>query len=144
MKRRATKAEVSARVDDLLRVRLLGAEARDLCDFVRQQETEKGSCWELKAGETPLSDSQILRYAAKTDVLLAAQMEKDRGKLFARHVAQRRMLLARAMESGDLRTALAVLKDECELLELYRVQTAEDLERRLTVLEERRTKREES
>jgi hypothetical protein len=43
----------------------------------------------------------------------------SRKKLLRRHLAQRRTLYARAVNNGELRTALAVARDEAELLGLY-------------------------
>src|SRR5919201_2075319 len=103
---KSTKAEVRQRVEEVLRVRLLGAELWD----IRQHASEQG--WDV-------SDRQLYRYLAAADKLLAQTLEKDREKLLNRHLAQRRALYARAMEVGDLRTALAVAKDEADLLNLY-------------------------
>jgi hypothetical protein len=50
---------------------------------------------------------------------MAQALEKDRNKLLARHLAQRRLLYAKALGTGDWRAALSVLKDEAELQRLY-------------------------
>jgi hypothetical protein len=116
---KADKALVQRRVDDLLRIRLDGAQWWDIREFVREKEQEQGSAWFLAEGEEPLSDSQIRRYQQKADKLVYESHERSRRKLFRRHLAQRRNLFARAATSGELSVALAVLKDEAELLGLY-------------------------
>src|SRR5262249_36174802 len=58
-------------------------------------------------------------YVRASDELLVGRLEKDRDKLLARHVAQRRALYARAVHAADYRTALAVARDEAELQGLY-------------------------
>jgi hypothetical protein len=103
---KATKAEIQQRVEEILQIRLAGAEFWD----IRQYAAEKG--WQV-------SDRQLWRYIRQADQLLARVLEKDRDKLLNRHLAQRRALLAKAMSIADYRTALAVLKDEAELQGLY-------------------------
>ena len=66
-----------------------------------------------------MSDSQIRQYQEQADRLVEQSHEKSRKKLFRRHLAQRRNLYARAVTTGETRTALACLRDEAELLRLY-------------------------
>lgn len=111
-KARATKAELRARVEDVLYARLNGAEFFDLRAFAK----EKG--WKV-------SDRQLWRYVEAADRLIEESLEKDREKVLRRHIAQRRALFARAINDGDVRTALAVAKDEAELEALYPAKRAE-------------------
>jgi hypothetical protein len=109
MKRKKKKSEhatVLLRVQEILTIRLLGAEWWD----IRQYASEK---------KWLVSERQLRRYVAMSDELMAQNLEKDRDKLIGRHLASRRTLFAKAMETGDLRTALAVAKDEAELQALY-------------------------
>jgi hypothetical protein len=103
---KSDKATVRKRVEEVLRLRLLGAEFLD----IRQHASEQG--WQV-------SDRQLWRYIALGDKILAETLDQDRDRLVRRHVAQRRALYARAVAVSDYRTALAVLKDEGELLKLY-------------------------
>jgi hypothetical protein len=112
---RADKAQVARRIDDVLRIRLDGAEFWDVREFVREKEKEAGSAWFLAEGEGPLSDGQIRRYQQRADRLMLASHERSRKKLFRRHLAQRRNLYARAATTGDLRVALACLESEAKL-----------------------------
>lgn len=107
---KSTKAEILKRVEAILEIRLAGAEFAD----IRKYAAENG--WNV-------SDSQLWRYIRKTDELLAQSLERDREKLFNRHIAQRFALYARAMSVSDYRTALAVLKDQAELQALYPART---------------------
>lgn len=66
-----------------------------------------------------MSDRQLRRYVAAADRLLVADLKHTADEQRKRHVAKRRVLFARAMKDGDLRTALAVLQDEAQLLGLY-------------------------
>jgi hypothetical protein len=104
---KATRAQVRQRVEEVLRIRLDGAEMHDIVQYA----AEKG--WGV-------GERQLWNYVRATDQLLAERLEKDRDKLLARHVAQRRALYARALNAADYRTALAVAKDEAELQGLYR------------------------
>jgi hypothetical protein len=126
MKAKATKALVDARVKDLVRILLDGAEpAWDICEFVREQEQQEGSHWSVAAGQKPLSYSQIRRYAAKAEGLIADSARTSRKKLRRRHEAMRLNLYAKAVSQGDIRAASAVLKDLDELLGLYPAKRTE-------------------
>jgi hypothetical protein len=118
--KRAPKELVDARVQDLLRIILDGAEEGwDLCEFVREREAEEGSPWHLAEGEKPLSYSQIRRYAARAERLIAESCRASRKRLLRRHLARRRNLYAKACLQGDVRAALACLDSEADLLGLF-------------------------
>jgi hypothetical protein len=103
---RATDAEMAKRVDEVLHCRLNGAEFHDLQSYAKEQG------WGV-------SDRQLWRYVAQADALMQKTFDADRDKQFRRHVFQRRALYARAVQDGDYRTALAVARDEAQLLGLY-------------------------
>jgi hypothetical protein len=103
---KATSAQVLTRVEEVLQIVLLGGELHDL----REHARENG--WNL-------SDGQLRRYQSRALELARERLDKDRGRLMARHLLQRRAMYARAMKAGDWRTALSVAKDEAELLGLY-------------------------
>jgi hypothetical protein len=116
---KATKAQTQMRIEEVLRIRLDGAEFWDIREYVREKEREAGSVWEVPPGGRPLSDSQLWRYQAAADRLIAESCRSSRKKLLRRHLAQRRNLFAKAVSAGDYRTALAVARDEAELEGLY-------------------------
>lgn len=116
---RASKAQAQARVEEILSARLDGAEFWDLRELVREKEAEEGSAWHVAEGGKPLSDSQLRRYVARADQLVAESCRASRKKLLRRHLAQRRRLYARAIQTGELGTALSVLRDEAALCGLY-------------------------
>lgn len=116
---KADKALAARRVEDVLRIRLDGAEWWDVVAFVREKEREERSAWFVADGATPLSDGMIRKYQEKADRLVEQPHENSRKKLFRRHLAKRRNLYARAVTTGDLRTGLACLRDEAAMLSLY-------------------------
>jgi hypothetical protein len=116
---KATKAQVEARVTELLRIRLDGAEFWDIREYVREKEQEDGSPWNLPEGGKPLSDSQLWRYLARVDRAIAESCHASRKRLLRGHLAVRRSLFAKAVGQGDIRAALACKRDEAELLGLY-------------------------
>jgi len=118
-KPRPTNATVQLRIEEILRIRLDGAEIWDVREYVREKEHEAGSVWKLSKGRKPLSDSQLWRYMAEADKLIAESCRASRKKLIRRHLAQRRNLFAKAVNAGDYRTALAVVRDEAEMQGLY-------------------------
>lgn len=117
---RPTKNTVARRVEELLRIILDGAEVGwDLCEYVREQEQAEGSVWHVGEGDKPLSYSQIRRYAAKAEKLIAASCRAHRKKVLRRHLAQRRNLYAKAVSQGDIRAALSCLDSEAKMLGLF-------------------------
>jgi hypothetical protein len=116
---RANDAKFAKRVEEFVQIILDGAEAHDLRLYVSEMQAEPDSPWALAEGEKPLSDRQIRRYAAKAEEVIAASCRTSRKRLVRRHLARRRNLYAKAVNSGDLRTALASLSDEAKLLGLY-------------------------
>jgi hypothetical protein len=109
---KSTRTIVKQRVEQILRIRTLGAEFHDIRQFASEEDPETGRPWNV-------SDRQLARYCQQADELLDQCIEKDRTKLFNRHLAMRRALYSRAMENGDLRTALSAARDEAALLGLY-------------------------
>jgi hypothetical protein len=103
---KATKAEITKRVKEVLDLIVAGAEPYEIVQY----SSENG--WGV-------GERQIRKYVTKAYEAIAAATEKDRERLINRHIAQRRNLYARALNLGDLRTALAAAKDEAELLDLY-------------------------
>src|SRR5947209_8205082 len=96
-RRQATAAQVAARVEELLRIRLDGAELWDVREFMRQKVAANDPVW----GAAPLSTSQIYRYLEKVDAKIAESCKSSRRKLFRMALARRRNLYARAVNAGD-------------------------------------------
>jgi hypothetical protein len=103
---KASRITVTARIHDVLRLILAGAEFAD----IRQYAADHG--WKV-------SERQVRRYIEVAHRHFADATERDRGQLLGRHLMQRRALYARALKANDLRTALQVLRDEAELEGLY-------------------------
>src|SRR5688500_8500806 len=103
---KADNAEVLRRVEEVLRIRLDGAQFHDIVQYA----AEKG--WGLK-------DRQIRTYIRRADALLVERQDTSRKRVIARHLAQRQALYARAVNAADYRTALAILADEAKLRGLY-------------------------
>jgi hypothetical protein len=116
---KATKALAEARTRDILRIMLDGAEPGwDICEFVREQEQQEGSHWYVGEGQ-PLSYSQVRRYVQKAEDLIRESCRTSRKKLLRQHLAMRRSLYGKAVSQGDIRAAVAVLKDLGELQNVY-------------------------
>lgn len=118
-KTKPTKAAIAQRIEEVLRIRLDGAEFWDVREYAREMEAKEGSAWHLGDGDKPLSDGQLRRYLFRVDQMIAESCRASRKKLLRRHLAQRRNLYAKAISQGDVRAALAVLSDEAKLLGLY-------------------------
>jgi hypothetical protein len=97
---------VAQRIEEILRIRLDGAEFHDIVQYAAEQK------WNVK-------ERQLWNYIHRADELIVERQMKGRKKLLARHLTQRRSLYARALNSGDHRTCLAILTDEAKLRGLY-------------------------
>jgi hypothetical protein len=97
---------VEQRSNELLELRLGGAEMPQLKQYAERQG------WGV-------TSRTLYRYVKIGDKLLAKTLEHDRELLVNKHVAQRRRRYQKAMDAGDLSTALRILQDEAELLSLY-------------------------
>jgi hypothetical protein len=131
-KRKAEAAAVALRVQEVLRIRLDGAQYHDVVQYA----SEKG--WGV-------GERQIRNYIQRADELLVERQDKSRKRLIARRLAQRESLFARAVNAADYRTALAILDSadklrglfpERDLKELVKLAAAqgtriEELERRV-------------
>jgi hypothetical protein len=134
---KATKAQVEARVIDLLRVILDGAEKGwDLCEYVREQEQEPASCWHVAEGGKPLSYSQIRRYAEKAEERIVKSVRTSRKRQLRMHLAKRRALYAKAIAQGDIRAALACVDSEAKLCGLFDDELTRQLDRMQKQIEE--------
>jgi hypothetical protein len=126
---KSDQVTVQQRVEEILELRLLGAEFVN----IRQHAAQRG--WNV-------SDRQLWRYIAAGDDVLARTLEKDREKLLNRHIAQRRALLGRAIAGSDYGTALRIMQDDAKLSNLYPpsadaqvLAKAEEMQKRLAALE---------
>jgi len=104
--RKSTRTVVSERIDMILRLRLDGAQAHDLLQYAA--EVGWGVC-----------ERTVFNYIKAADELLVERRERSFDKLYARHVAQRDALLARAINAADYGTAARILADSAKLQGLY-------------------------
>jgi hypothetical protein len=116
---KATKATVRARVDDVLRIRLDGAEFWDIRQYVAEKERAGEQPWAIPEGGKPIGQRQLWRYVGRADRLMAVSSETCRQKRLRVHLARRKSLYARAVAAGDVRAALAVLQDLAKMQGLY-------------------------
>jgi hypothetical protein len=110
--KKSSKAIVQARVAEVLKMRLAGAEFHDIVQYASETDEATSRPWNV-------TERQLRNYVRDSDLLLARSLEEKVKPLFNLHRAQRRDLFRQALQTGDLRTALSVLKDEAELLGLY-------------------------
>ena len=116
---KAEALRVQQRTDELVLIRLDGAQWWDVVQYVAEKGKEKGSPWEVKPGGKSLSERQLRNYMARADRIILASAKEKRARAIRRHLARRENLYAKAVSAGDVRTALAVLRDEAELRGLY-------------------------
>ena len=127
-KPKADDLEVARRVDEVLRIRLDGAQYHDVLQYV----TENG--WNLK-------ERMIREYMARADDLLIARQDKDQAKLIAMHLARREAMLARAINAADYRVALSILDSMAKLqglvVDKVRVEEVTQVEVKVEIVDER-------
>jgi hypothetical protein len=108
MGKKATRAVIRQRVEEVFRLRLGGAGLADIVQYASAPERAWG-----------VSERQLFNYLAAADRLMAERFDAKAPHLLARHLLQRCELYAQARAAGDWRTALAVLQDEARLEGLY-------------------------
>src|SRR5216683_221680 len=99
--RKADALRVAQRVEELVRIRLDGAQWWDVREYAREMEQTDGSPWKLGKGQKPMSDGHLRRYVQRADRLILASVKEKRSKAIRRHLSQRRNLFAKAVNSGD-------------------------------------------
>ena len=134
---RANKLKTEARVAELVRVILDGAQSFDLVEFVREQEKEPASCWFVAEGEKPLSYAMIRRYAVRAEEVIFKSIRTTPKRRLRLHLAKRRNLYAKSVSAGDYRSALAILDSEAKLEGLYAVVELDALARRIVELRQK-------
>lgn len=116
---KSTRATVDLRIAEVVALRVDGADYWDVRDYVRQKQADGVPPWELDDSLKILGKAQLWRYINAADELIASACQESREELLRRHLARRRSLYNKALADGDVKTALAVAKDEAELLDLY-------------------------
>ena len=95
-----------ARVAEVLRIRIDGAQLHDVVDYAAE-----------KAWAATEADCVALIRAA--DTLLVRRQDRNRRRVLARHIAQREALYARALNGADYGTAARLLNDMAKLQGLF-------------------------
>jgi hypothetical protein len=108
---KATKVEIAQRVEAIFELRLGGAGFADIRQYASAPTDREGK----KLEPWDVSDRQLWRYIAAADKLCKERCDARAPHLLARHLLRRERLYAHALEVGDFKTALAVLKDEAAL-----------------------------
>jgi hypothetical protein len=103
---KATKAQVTQRLNAVVKLRLGGAAIREIFQYGQDHGWGVGY-------------DAVYKYVGKADAIITERAERDRDRLLAFEVNARNRVFARAMEKGDLEAALKVLKDRAQLLNLY-------------------------
>lgn len=104
--KKTPKAVVQQRIDEVQHLRNAGASPQDVVDHAKAQG------WGV-------SERQLRAYTKRADEQAEVLMMRRLDRITGRHIAQRRKIYATALKAGDLRAALAALRDEAELLGLY-------------------------
>lgn len=77
------------------------------------------------AKQFSVGERQAWNYIAAARDIISADNEKNREYLHAEHIAVRRHIRTKALDAGELRTALEAAKDEARLYDLYPVSKSE-------------------
>jgi hypothetical protein len=116
---KASKTTIAARVEEVLQIILDGAQPWEVRRHVADKEAAGEAPWTIPEGGKPLSERQLTRYVAQAERLMAEACSATRRKRLRRHLARRQNLYAKALALGDVKAALAVLRDTAELEALY-------------------------
>src|SRR5262245_52936844 len=97
---KATQATIRQRVEEILSIRLAGAQYVDVRQYVAEKEAEAAPPWTIPEGGRPLSERTLWRYIEQADRRMAESGREGRKRLFRRHLAQRRHLYGLAVSQG--------------------------------------------
>jgi hypothetical protein len=114
-----TKTTLRQRIEDIYQIKLDGAAFVDIRRYVAEKEAAGEAPWTIPEGGKPTSERTLWRYSQQADALIAQSCKEGRKRAMRRHLAQRRALYARCVETKEYSTALRVLHDEAELRGLY-------------------------
>ena len=103
---KATKAQMTQRLNAVVKLRLAGASAGRIFEYGRGQGWGVG----IKA---------IEKYISRADAIISERADRHRDRLLAFAVVARDRLFELALEKKDFETALRVLQDRDTLLDLY-------------------------
>src|SRR5215469_12516846 len=77
---KATAAVVARRVEEVLRIRLDGAEFWDVLQYIAEKQEAGEGVWALPDGEKPIAERTIWWYIQRADKLLAETFRKEAGR----------------------------------------------------------------
>ncbi len=115
----ANKATYELRVQSIVQVILDGAETWDIFQFVAEQQEAGEKPWKMGRAQKPIGERQIRNYIADANKRIIESSVKADADALRHHLSKRRNLYARAVNAGDINTALAVLRDTAALQDLY-------------------------
>src|SRR5260370_41497966 len=110
---KATRKQIALRhqrIQAILQIRLDGAERWDCVSYVAEKEAAKEEPWTVADGAEPLTAAQIGTLGKAADALITAAYPDDAPEV-GKHKAKLRNCYARAIQSGDVRTAQSILSD---------------------------------
>ena len=91
---KAEALRVQQRTDELVMIRLDGAQWWDVVQYVSEKSKEAGSPWEVKPGGHHLSERMLRNYVARADRIILASAGQKRTRAIRRHLARRENLYA--------------------------------------------------
>lgn len=118
---KATKTTVARRIDEIVQIRLDGAEGFQVLQYVAEKQAAGEEPWKIDDGGKPLAERTVWWYVAQADEVVKESYCKEAGRkrLLRLHKARRRNLYAKAVSQGDIRAALACLDSEAKLCGLF-------------------------
>jgi hypothetical protein len=106
---KSTRAEIIARVEQVVLLRLNGADLAQVVEYGNQKEWSVGP-------------RMLKKYITAADKKILRQSERNHARNVGLHVARRKRLYCLAMEQQDFKLAHAILKDLGELEAAYPAQ----------------------
>jgi hypothetical protein len=111
--KRCSQAQLKLRIRDNYRILLQNGNFQDVLEYCQSEDQETGKVpWNY-------GERQVRRMMQKAAALFEKDMERDRNRIRARELAKRDHYAARALEQGDIRSALRASDSKCMLLGLF-------------------------
>lgn len=107
----STKVKHEKRISEIVDLVLNGASPRDVKIYIAKKQDEQGTQWTPEEGYNKLSFSHIKLLIRKAHNEIINSEITNRRKNISISLARRERLFSESVKLGDIRTALAILRD---------------------------------
>lgn len=124
---KASDAAIELRVQAVLQLILDGAQYWNIQQYAAEKQAAGEAPWNRGPNQKLLSERQLREYMARAGERIIAAAKETGANALETHISMRHSLYARALEAGELHTALMILSDLAKLTDLYPAPKKQDI-----------------